>query len=539
MGGVGKRVARALGDYWLAPGGRESLAILRIAIAIATLLSLRQIASTWPQTAPGGTSASTYYPLGLWQLLGGTPPSTTVIEILWFVARIATCVMAVGVGGRAPAIISFIASSSLAALSYSGTPSWSHEYNVVFCAQLAIAFAPVTDAFSVDALWRRKRGVSPPDRGNAYQWAVRLAQFAVALMFASAAFHKLTSGGRFSLDWALSDNLRNQLLVHFDSHGLPRTPVAAWLVDDVWRYRTAALLNIVTQLAPLGACFAVRRPLLRTALGMVFIAETIGLGLVMDLWDIQWLPLIAVFIDWEWLLRRRTPLSVLPARPAPILAFASAFVAVATVVALRARIDRTYHPYPFSSFPMFSSIRARPPYNVHAPYTFEGGHIELVASDQVPLELEATLDRYYTKLFRLRGRSELAAALPGVLRNAQRLHPGTTGVRFYYSVYEAPAYPAPASIIHHPIALLAMIDDDGFHSLLGRAHVEDGTLTLIPGEPGITPSAIESYVDERPEPNPSAFHDWNVSYQKGHDTVFVAVVGNERWVVAQHDASRR
>ena len=58
-------------------------------------------------------------------------------------------------------------------------------------------------------------------------------------MFAGAAFHKLLDG-HFTLRWALSDNLRNQLLVRFDLASLPRPWLVDWLIDDPWRYRTAA-----------------------------------------------------------------------------------------------------------------------------------------------------------------------------------------------------------------------------------------------------------------------------------------------------------
>jgi hypothetical protein len=215
------------------------------------------------------------------------------------------------------------------------------------------------------------------------------------------------------------------------------------------------------------------------------------------------------------------------------------YIVLATVVALRPGIDRKYHLYPFTSFPMFSSIRARTPYDVHAPYTFEGGHIELVAPDALPPDLEATLDRYYAKILRLRTRDELAAALPGMLRNAQRLHPGTTALRAYYAIYEAPAYPARPAIVTRPIALLATIDASGVHSLLGSARVDGDTVTLTPGEPSATPIAIETYIDERPEPHASPFTGWQARTPNGHNVVYVARIGENRWVVAQHDTSRR
>ena len=76
-------------------------------------------------------------------------------------------------------------------------------------------------------------------------------QLAVALMFAGAVFHKMLHG-HCTLRWALSDNLRHHLLVRYDLAGLPRPALVDWIIDDVWRYRIAALLNLISQAVPLA-----------------------------------------------------------------------------------------------------------------------------------------------------------------------------------------------------------------------------------------------------------------------------------------------
>ena len=66
-----------------------------------------------------------------------------------------------------------------------------------------------------------------------------------------------------------------------------------------------AALNLVTQAVPLAAFFLVKRPVLRACAGAFFIVETVALGVVIQLWNLHWLPLAAVFVDWDALLRRR------------------------------------------------------------------------------------------------------------------------------------------------------------------------------------------------------------------------------------------
>src|SRR5690606_17225726 len=107
---------------------------------------------------------------------------------------------------------------------------------------------------------RHLRGLPPLDVPRGYQWSLRLVQLAIALMFAGAVFHKLLHG-HFTLRWALSDNLRHHLLVRYDLAGLERPELVTWLLEDVWRYRTAAVMNLVAQLLPIVACLFVRRPL--------------------------------------------------------------------------------------------------------------------------------------------------------------------------------------------------------------------------------------------------------------------------------------
>src|SRR5690606_30507494 len=101
-----------------------------------------------------------------------------------------------------------------------------------------------------------------------------------------------------------SDNLRHHLLVRYDLAGADRPALVDWLLAEAWRYQGAALLNMITQAAPLVAVVFVRRPLVRVVAGLLFVIEVIMLGVVVELWNVHWLPLIAVFVDWEWLIGR-------------------------------------------------------------------------------------------------------------------------------------------------------------------------------------------------------------------------------------------
>jgi hypothetical protein len=505
--------------YWFVAGGRYSVAILRIAVAVAVWLSLDRMGTGWGEVP-------VYRPIGLWMLVGGDAPPVGVVEALCVIARLSTVAMAVGALSRLATALSFLSTTLLVGLYHSAFPTWSHQYNVVLLAQLALIGGRCGDALSVDALvWRDRRSE------HGYQWSIRLAQIAVALMFASALYHKIRSGG-VSLDWALSDNLRNQLVLHFDASGLERTPLAQWLIDDVWKFRGAALVNLMAQGMPLVACIFVRRPLLRIACGAVFVFEVLGLGLVMDLWNWQWLPLAAVFVDWEWLVRwlPRESAAITPSRRTrrAIGVFVGVFLVLAAVTSFVPHLDQRLNLYPFTGFPMFASIRARPPYDHHAPYSFDGGYVEIVAPEYVPPELELELTRYYRKLFRIRDREQMRERMAEILANARRTFPATTGVRLYYTIFEVPAYPAPARVDRIPIALLGELGVDGsFRSLLGRARQEAFEIVLTPGEP--VDGRVSYYADARPTPHP--LPGLRALRPSGRPVEYVLDDGARRWVI--------
>ena len=447
--------------YWFAEGGRTSAAVLRIALALALMFTLERLRFTWPANAPGAPAyAGVYRPVGVWMLFGHHVPPIGVIDALWATAWMGALAMLVGAYTRVATAVAFVAGVSLAALSYAGTKAWSHQYNVVFVALLAFQGARGGDVWSWDAYWRRSRGLPEIDVARGYQWSVRLVQLAVALMFASGMFHKVLHG-HMTLRWAFSDNLRHHLLVRYDLAGLPRPAIVDWMIDRAWAWQAAAALNLLTQTIPLTAVFLVRHPVLRACAGFFFVLETVALGVVMELWNLHWLPLAAAFVDWDALLRRRdraeAPAGGTPPRGPTI--FVIAFVVYDVVVAFTPSIDQRLNTYPLSAFPMFAQIRAREPLARHLPYSVPGVHFELDAQGPTPGAAE-WLDYTYRTIIQVHDTRELQKRLAGILADAQGRYPGAgvTRVRVWLTIFETPAYPAPARFEAHPIAIMGEYD---------------------------------------------------------------------------------
>ncbi|CAN5880817.1 hypothetical protein BH11MYX3_BH11MYX3_42370 [soil metagenome] len=519
--------------YWFADGGRWGAAIVRIAIASAVLLTLSRLSTQDPLVAP----AELYRPVGIWMLLGHTVPPDALISLLWVVAWGGSVCMLVGLGTRAATAVSFGASIALAAISFSNSATWSHQYNVVFLAQCAFLGARGGDVLSLDALIRRRRGLAAIDAPRGYQWSLRLVQLAVALMFAGAVFHKILHG-HGTLRWALSDNLRHHLLVRYDLAGLDRPPLVDWIIDDVWKYRTAALLNLVTQLVPILACVFVRRPWVRAACGAAFVTETLALGFVISLWNPHWLPLVAVFIDWDRLLRRppppEPPTAWKPPRAPQI--FIAVFVGYELLTSFIPTLDQRLNTFPFSSFPMFATIRAEAPYGEHHDYTVVGDHIEPIGNT-VHMFAQRWLDHAFRGLYLERDPERLKARLAQILEQAPSRYPDATikGLRSYLTLFVAPAYPAPAHFEPHLIAVTGELHPDGsFRTLMGS--LRGNTLELRPR--GIDTSSVRLvyYRDDEPTPidlaAPRTGDRFELPALPGSPLYVVAIVDGTPWLAA-------
>ena len=525
--------------YWFADGGRFAAAVVRIAIAAAVLMTLGRLMTLTTLVAP----VPLYRPVGVWMVLGRTPPPGMLVDVLWICAWVGTVAMLVGWRTRTATIVSFIAASSIAALSFSGSATWSHQYNVVLIAQAAFLGARGGDVLSIDALLRSRRGLPPLDVPGGYQWSLRLVQLSVALMFAGAFFHKIASG-HGTLRWALSDNLRHHLLVRFDLADLPRPAMVDWIIDDVWRYRSAALLNLAGQVVPFLACIFVRRPWLRAACGLAFIVETLALGFVIGLWNPQWLPLAAVFIDWDRLILylARRPVTA-PREPGPrhraIPIFVAAFLAYTLATAFVPTLDQRLNTYPFSGFPMFSTIRAARPYDQHLPYRIAGDHIE-VLGNTVHVFAQRWLDHTPRGLYRLKDPNKVRAKLAAILADAPQRYPDATmrGLRHYLTVFEAPAYPARARFDRHLLAITGEITPEGtFRSVLGTWHgslVELGAIGI-----DITNATLEIYRDNDVVPLAVTAVRRGAQFElpplEGDVLYAVAVIDGVRWLVATRD----
>jgi hypothetical protein len=304
---------------------------------------------------------------------------------------------------------------------------------------------------------------------------------------------------------------------------------------------------MIGQAAPLVAVFWVRRPLVRAIAGALFVAETLLLGFVVDLWNVHWLPLVAVFIDWDALLKKRATAAPADWRPPRATrVFIIAFIVYDVITAFIPTLDQRLNTYPFSGFPMFATIRAREPYSEHLPYSVVGGTFEVTSEKPIDVRAQMWLDHAHRSLHAVRKPDELERKLRYVLERFQYFYYDyhASGIRLWITVFEAPAYPGPAELVPHRIAVLGEIAPDGtFRTMLGKLRLagEQSHLDVAPKNVELAPDAkLAYYRDDIPQAHaidvPLVGTRFDLAYQKlpGNPRYFVVTSAGTPWLVASH-----
>ncbi|HBL12188.1 MAG TPA: hypothetical protein DD379_12410 [Cyanobacteria bacterium UBA11162] len=513
-------------NYWFKKDGFLSIGICRIAVFLSILLTHLDITPLDYQILLDSKPLELYDPVGVLKFFGDTPPSASFLELCESVAFFSTCFAIAGLLSRISMPVSVVSNLILVSLRYSWQPYWSHGMNVVFIAGLAFMFGRAGDSLSLDALIKRFFKKQPFRQTElkpnyAYQWSIFLAQFAVAFMFANACFWKL-SRDHFQFGWVFSDNLRNYLaLGWYRSKGPPPFHVS-WIMSHEWAWKALALSNIIAQGTTILACFFVRRPIWRFIFGSLFFLETWGLGIVVGLWHLEWLPLTALFVDWDrfipWLAHqlKRIPIgdgfyqwvtinkssrlepvereseiiqsSVTQPRERQQLSlnkFRTRFWRGCTTLYIllfsgyyiytaMAKADRVHRNYPFSAFTVYSAIMAEKPYHKHTTIEYFASQIDIkTAHSELSDSIKEKLNRTYKKLYRIKDSDEIRLRLKGIMKNLRLRYKinDVEELELTTIIWQIPAYPAH----HQPIAvhkaLMGILDKSGkLYSASGRVN---------------------------------------------------------------------
>ncbi len=279
--------------FWFSGGSPRNLAAARIVIALHALWVLlsRDLAgmSDLPAVFWSGVRLSARWRYLLF------PGHGTVELVFQWAAAIGLVLVALGLWPRAAALASALLLYHLAPLeTIIWTPSpYERGFEVAILALVTLAAAPCGDALSIRPS-RRPAG----DPGD-YRWPLMLIQLFVAQIYFFSFYSKLF---RVGWDWISADNIRAWMLV-FDQQDQIAVVrgLGVWIADRP----AAALLAAVGAMAMdlgFGAGLFWRRAWMVTVpAAFVFHA---GIYAVMGIAFLN-APQILVFVNWEWLARRR------------------------------------------------------------------------------------------------------------------------------------------------------------------------------------------------------------------------------------------
>lgn len=155
------------------------------------------------------------------------------------------------------------------------------------------------DAWSIDALFRRKRGAAPPPPSGEYRWPVRAVWVAMSVVFFAAGMAKLMQGG---LAWVTSEHFQISLVQRFYDPNPPTVRLGLWLAAHPLLARTFAGVSLLGELLfPLA--LVSRRA--RAVLPPLLLAMQLGIGLLMNVWFYTFMFVYVFWVRWDRLLSPR------------------------------------------------------------------------------------------------------------------------------------------------------------------------------------------------------------------------------------------
>ncbi len=528
--GVGRTGARVVGAAmlaacrrfsrfrpWRALHGPEiplSFAMTRIVVGI-TLWILNPIPPPAHELLASADPAS-YDPIGPFCLLCPASPSAMLIDICRAVFPVATLCLAAGFLTRISLLLTLFSLWTLAS-SFWIFGFICHGHTPFLLAALPL-LAARCDALSVDRLLRRVlRLGSPTPVGT--RAAVLGVQVMASLVFISAAMHKLYLGNGEFGRWIFSDSLRNLILAQYFVLRGEMAPGLQWAMQHEWVWRALAFGAVACQILPLCGISFVKRPWLRLMCGLAIVAEVRSLRLVMGIFPQPFMLLSLVFVDWEYFTRRlrRTEVGDAPAERAPIISPRLRTAFVVLLVSFQAIAGVSWFNvrwlYPFTGFPMFSHISARPPYDQHQPCTLLKSTWQI---ESTPSLSQAQLDSLWRNVHELpwnnasaptRAANDVAAFIQTYFRGAQPVQVHAMNINA--AIFQIEAHPKTAITLRKE-AKFSETRGGATRAIASQLSWGSGSLNIHYTPEGFTPHSIElivfSFADAHVQKLPGDFN---------------------------------
>jgi hypothetical protein len=468
------RAYNLLENYFFRPS-QLSIEVARITFGFCSILifqfkqlviSGNQVHTSW--------NVSNYFPKGILALFGNSAPTIETIDLWMFLQFWSALFLIFGLFSRASLVVNFFANLLLISLSESFSVGWSHGYNLNLLAQMPFIFAPVGRLISIDFFVRKYLfKVEAKKSFNAmYVW---MTNFGIVAIFFNAFFWKLFSDRQsISLKWALSDNFRNQLIIRYSYVSEEIPTYLDFIVNSQFWWQLIAFLNLSFQALPFLSLFFLRMPIFRFVFGFLFVIEEIGLAVVMQLFDWHWIPLILLFIDWDYMFsksQKTTSYHVFnSAKSKVILCFYGVYLFAYLSIAFCFYLPFGYYAnegginsYPFSTYSMYSTLLNK---NENGLVKMLGFDIDLKANallknKQEKIELIKKINRRFYGYHCLKDSIGVKNALVYLKKYlSSEYHVNADSIAIKRTIYEFTTYPEKAGVKKYVETNIGILNND-------------------------------------------------------------------------------
>jgi hypothetical protein len=456
-----------------------------------------------------------YFPKGILSFLGGVAPSIATIDLWLFLQFWSAIFLIFGFLSRTSLCVNFLANILLISLSESFTVGWSHGYNMNLLAQMPLILAPVGKRYAIDSFIRKnicKKEISDSWNGL-YLW---MTNFGIVAIFFNAFFWKLFSTrDSLGFQWVFSENFRNQIVTRYSFLGESIPEYLHYLANHEWAWQTVALLNLMFQVLPFFSLFFLKKPKLRLLFGLLFVIEELGLMVVMQLYDYYWVPLILLFVDWDYFIKKRAstnvPYQSLFNKPVQslitllYLAYITIYFMLSFHIQLIVFNSSKYvnspvrqlniNSYPFSSYSMYSNLQI---INEKGSYKALGFGFEILNQTcftkmSSKREFEQKIHRMFCAYRDLADSNEVRNAAFFVLKyiSESMANNKFDSIALKRNIYEYNSFPAPAGLSVYEETFMALILKKKFYYLYPKHEILNDTVVIKPIYSGFTPVKLK------------------------------------------------
>lgn len=291
------RPLSAWSRWWFTPEAPLNLGICRALFFGAQFIY--HLSTRFPDWA--SVPPSLNRPVWIFEKLHLPVLSTTgllIFEVAWKVSLLLACF---GLFTRVATAVAAIGALYLLGLPFNFGKVY-HLASIIIFTSSILAFSRCGDAFSIDALIRRKRGLPHPPPSGEYRWPVRMVWVLMSVLFFNAGMAKAIRGPIF--DWIFSENMAILMTQrhYMNQNALPALNWGLFIAKHPILYMTFAASSILGEVFCFLALF-IRYPY-RLALPLMLLSMQIGIGLLMRVWFTPYMVVYLFWIPWGNIVRR-------------------------------------------------------------------------------------------------------------------------------------------------------------------------------------------------------------------------------------------